>query len=392
METALILLGAGATAAISGGTLPVSKGFFSSLNSVWGAHRRDYPHLDTACNKVASLKGSPGDLSSVSLTDAWLFLDTVLKYHSATRCSDYARKLLRIRCNKMGNAMPHYLRKDYLNTHYSTLCADIRPLPSTLRKQIYDTFPRDDPVSYFLVIGGWELKHLLYKTYAPRTQDGRLYGSLMKSLADLRSLAVISFNYDIFFEASCREQGVALQLLRDDHTTRQAGAVLFCKPHGGWNIRHIDERIELPDSLADFVEDKHFDRLRNREERPAMIPYFSYPDEISAQHQTKYPQVAQFFLNQHLQMEALFQNARNLVSIGYSFSEDDAHVRQVVESVSPCKPGRGKRLFCILKSDSSKKHIMKLWNFDNEDGITFKYCKTGFDHDCIDRIRTFLGD
>jgi hypothetical protein len=394
MNITLILLGAGATAAISGGRLPVSKDFFSSRNSVWKNNRTDYPHLDAACNKVASLKGTPGDSSSLTLTDAWLFLDTVLKYHFAKRGIEYNKRLLGIRYSKMGDAMPPYLREDCLNTHYSALCADMYPLNSALKKQIYDTFPRDDPISYFLVIGGWELKHLLYRTYAPQTQEGRLYGILMASFADPRSLAVISFNYDIFFEAACHRHGVALQLLLDDKAAPDAGAVHFCKPHGGWNILHTDDQIEPPSNLADFIDDKHFDKVKSpecHEQRPAIIPYFSYPDEISVEHRTKYPQVGQFFLNQHKQMEALFQNARNVISIGYSFSEDDCHVRQVVEGIAPCECGRGKRLFCILRGDSRKKQVMKLWNFDKEDGTLFEYCQTGFDHDCIDKIRTFLG-
>ncbi|PTL37013.1 hypothetical protein CLG94_01745 [Candidatus Methylomirabilis limnetica] len=390
MDELLIILGSGATAAISEGTLPVGKDFFSSRNSTWSSNSADYPHLAAACQEVAALKSYFGDLNPVSLTDVWLFLDTVLKYHSATRQNkDYDYDLLRIRYDKMGKDVPIYLQLGHLNAAYSRLSAGMHPLFSPLRKRIYDTLPQDDAVVYFLVVAGWELKHLLYRTYDPREAPSgiELYRRLLAELQDLKGHAVISFNYDIFFEMSCSKP---LHLLAEDQTAEGEGAIDFCKPHGGWNIRHVDNCIMPFCSLTRFVEDTSFDKLPDREERPAMIPYFSYPDEIEIQHRDQYPQVGQFFRDQHHKMKKLFQNAKNVVSIGYSFSKDDRHVRSIVEKDLPSSFGRGKRMFCALRGSSYRKDIMDLWKFDEEDGKTFSYYGSGFENTCIDKIKTFL--
>jgi len=396
MDQHLIVLGAGATAAISRGTLPIAEDFFSPRNSTWSSNTRDYPHLAAACRRVASLKSSFLDLTPVSLTDVWLFLDTLCKYHSATRCNspntpyDYCLLRIRYEYDKKRSQIPDYLKPEYLNTNYPGLRSDMRPYFSALRKRIYDTTPQNDPVAYFLILAGWELKHLLYRTYDPQTRYAELYTRLLATLKHLEGIAVISFNYDIFFETTCQEQGVTLELLGHNHAARGKDAIPFCKPHGGWNIRHVDDRIEPFRNLAQFVEDAQFDGLPHHEERPAMIPYFSHPDEMSPQHEVGYPGVGVFFRNQQQHMQSLFHNARNVVSIGYSFSKHDIHVRQCVEKVSPTEPGRGKRVFCVLKGNSHKSNIMGLWKFDKEDGASFKYREGGLDDQSIDEIRHFL--
>jgi hypothetical protein len=314
----------------------------------------------------------------------------VLKYHSATRQnSDYDYDLLRIRYDKMGKDVPGYLRLSYLNDTYSGLTDGMHPLFSPLRKRIYDTFSQHDAVAYFLVIAGWELKHLLYKTYDPRKALSclGLYQRLLEELPDLKGYSVISLNYDIFFEKSCSKP---LHLLAADQTAKDEGVIAFCKPHGGWNIRHIDNCITPFCNLTEFVEEASFDRLTDREERPAMIPYFSYPDEINIQHRDRYPRAGQFFLDQHQKMKKLFQNAKNVVSIGYSFSKDDRHIRSIVENDLPSSSGRGKRMFCALRGSSYRKEIMDLWKLDEEDGKTFCYYENGFENKCIDEIKTFL--
>lgn len=389
MHEQLIILGAGATAAISDDSLPVGRNFFSS-NSTWSSNISDYPHLAAAKRIVESLKGTLGDTTPVSLTDAWLFLDTVFKYHCATRRnSTYDYRLVRIRYAKMSkNDMPCYLKADYLNNHYQTLCSDMRPFLSTLSKRIYDTCDQTDPVAYFLLIAGWELKHLLYRTYHPEISHGNLYARLLKRKGALGDVAVISFNYDIFFEMSCREQGVLLELLLDSDSVQDHAAIPFCKPHGGWNIRHLNHRIEPYRSLADFVEDQYFDRLPADEERPAMIPYFSHPDEISVLHESLYPDVGKFFLKQEERMRTLLKNARAIASIGYSFS--DIHVKEIVQGISSGTIGRGKRLLCVSKGEKEKADIMRLWKFKEEDGTTFKYRPCGFDEAAIGEIVNFF--
>lgn len=386
MNEQLIILGAGATAAISDGALPVGENFFSS-NSTWSSNMSDYPHLAIATRKVESLK----DTTSASLTDVWLFLDTVFKYHCATRLnSTYDYNLLRIRYEKMNkDDLPCYLRADYLNTHYQALCSDMRPCFSTLRKRIYDTYPQTDPVAYFLVIAGWELKHLQYKTYHPEISSGDLYAGLLKSLkSKVGEVAVISFNYDIFFEMSCRKQGALLELLPDSDNVQDQVAIPFCKPHGGWNIRHLNSRIEPYRSLADFVQDQNFDGLPDDEERPAMIPYFSHPDEISDPHDSRYPGVGEFFRKQEKRMRTLLENARAIVSIGYSFS--DVHVKEIVQGISSGQIGRGKRVLCVSKGEKEKTDVMLLWNFEKEGRDTFKYRPCGFDEAAIGEIVDFF--
>src|SRR5260370_31945835 len=84
MAERLIVLGAGATAALSE-RFPVGKNFFCS-NPIWKSKIRDYPHLALALRKVNSLEVGLRD--SPELTRVWLFLDTLLKYHSAIRLQD----------------------------------------------------------------------------------------------------------------------------------------------------------------------------------------------------------------------------------------------------------------------------------------------------------------
>lgn len=382
----LLVLGAGATAAV-GGTFPVGRDFFSS-NSTWSHSISDYPHLAVAQRKVKSLKDTSADTTPVSLTDAWLFLDTMFKYHCATRRrSTYDYKLLRIRYAKVN--VPDYLKADYLNNHYEKVCSDMCPYFSTLPKRIYDACDQGDRVGYFLLIAGWELKHLLYKTYHPEIEYGNLYSQMSRALNRLPgNVAVISFNYDIYFEISCREQGIPLELLPEVDSVPSRAAVPFCKPHGGWNIRHLNQRIEPHRSLADFVEDQRFDKLPALEERPAMIPYFSHPDEISELHESGYPDVGKFFLKQQERMQTLLSDARAITSIGYSFS--DTHVKEIVQGISSGRSSRGKSLLCVMKGDSERKDIMSLWKFEEEDGITFKYCPSGFQETSIGQIVDFF--
>jgi hypothetical protein len=91
-------------------------------------------------------------------------------------------------------------------------------------------------------------------------------------------------------------------------------------------------------------------------------------------------------------MQTLFQEAEIVVSIGYSFSRYDTHVRHVVQSALPSRRGRDKRLFCVLKGSSNRREIMDLWRFDKEDDKRFKYYGEGFDNACIDEIKSFLKD
>jgi hypothetical protein len=386
----LILLGAGATAAISDGTLPTSDTFFSSNNSTWSSSIADYPHLAAAHQGVAALKYRFENKTTVSLTDVWLFLDTLLKYHSATsKNNEYDHELLRIRYDNMGEDIPVYLRLSYLNTCYSSLVDSMKPLFSPLRKRIYDTFPQNDAVSYFLVMAGWELKHLLYTTYDPLKElpKSYLYRDLLNSLHDTEDIAVISFNYDTYFERSC---GKLLNLIAKNRHTN-AGSIAFCKPHGGWNIRHVGDKIIPFCSMTEFIEETAFDRLAGSEERPAMIPYFSYPDEIKDEHQNRYPGVGDFFCDQSEQMKNLFQDAQKIVSIGYSFSKDDKHVRSIVSAVRPDTTGRGKKLLCALKGSEKKKDIMDLWKFsEQEEGKTIYYNANGFDKSLLKIIKAFL--
>jgi len=50
----LIILGAGATAAVAG--LPTAPDFFSKNNKEWSTHRGDYPHLSAAYDHLHELE------------------------------------------------------------------------------------------------------------------------------------------------------------------------------------------------------------------------------------------------------------------------------------------------------------------------------------------------
>ena len=200
----------------------------------------------------------------------------------------------------------------------------MRPLFSTLEKRIYETFPRKDPIEYFLILAGWELKHLLYRTYNPQEKTNQLYEILLEKLKE-KSILIINFNWDIYFEEACNKVGRGLRLNTDGdkESVEQASqkAITLCKPHGGWNIQHVDNVILPFPTLSDFIEDRSFDRFEAGEVRPAMIPYFSSPDEISEEHRSRFPGVGEYFKKQHEVMKKMFREAEHIVSIGYSFSE-----------------------------------------------------------------------
>jgi hypothetical protein len=388
-------LGAGATAAISpvGTTFPTAENFFSS-NNEWNEHLKYYPHLSLICNKIGRFE------NQINLKNTWLFIDTLLKYHLATRKNDsYNSDLLRLRYIRYKNsvrAFPNYLAFECLNKSYIHLCEGMQPLYSISEKQIYDISDRSDPVSYFLVLAGWELKYLAYKTYSPHKKTNDLYLNLLQKLQD-KNISVISFNYDIYFEKACKIADWSLQLVDVDEMKSDKDdkdVTYICKPHGGWNIRHINDSVEPCVNLWESVEDSSFDRKQDLEERPAMIPYFSNPDEIGELHGVVFANVGEYFKKQREVMIKMFENADKIVSIGYSFSEDDKHVRKAIEKCGQNR--KEKKLFCVLKESDDDKaaelrcSIKKLFDFTNEYANNFKYCGNGFNDESIKEIAKFF--
>jgi len=355
----LILLGAGATAAISGSSLPTAGNFFTS-NAEWSDHKSDFPHLALAYKKVEHLKNKSRDNKSVNLTDIWLFIDTFTKYHSViTYNSSYNFRLLRLRYKEYGNSLPDYLSLRYFDSNYNELYADMRPLPSRLEKYIYHTFPRQDSVNYFLILGGWELKYLNYRTYSPDKETNDLYVKLLEQ----KNISVINFNWDVYFERACQAKECSIQLALNDNEQHDNNIIYLCKPHGGWNIQHVDNLVLPFRALSDSIEDCFFDRFEDGEVRPAMIPYFLGPDEISEEHGFAFPNVGGYFKVQQEVMKKMFKAAKNIVSIGYSFPEDDRHVLNLIKSIHNRKE---KRLLCILKgNDEEKNRIKKIWEFND---------------------------
>lgn len=392
MHDNLIILGAGATAAISEGKLPTAKNFFTS-NAEWSNHISDFPHLKLACDKVEHLKYEDSNNNPITLTDIWFFIDTLNKYHMAVASNapdnkQYNSKLLRLRYNGCGQRLPYYLSPGYLNAHYKELCADLRPLFSTLEKQIYTTFASGDPVNYFLILAGWELKYLLYKTYHPESNKVvHLY--LYEKLANNIPVSVINLNYDIYFEKACMTNSQKLQLANKDEKTDE-DTIYLCKPHGGWNIKHIDCYIEPCCALHDYVHDDSFDKKETCEIRPAMIPYFESPDEIKAEHVSVYPGVGKYFLDQQEIMKIMFEAAKNIVSIGYCFSNDDKHVAEILKK---CKDNN-KRLFCILKEVATEEfdRIEKQWKHLLKSKEGFQYSNNGFNKKSNSVIKKFLNN
>ena len=390
MHENLILLGAGATSAISDDCLPTAGNFFTS-NAEWSDHKNDFPHLALAYKKVEHLKNESSDNRPVNLTDVWLFIDTLYKYHVAMATIDrnnknYNSGLLRLRYKEYGEALPYYLSPGYLNNHYNELCFDMHPLFSTLDKQIYSTFTSSDPVNYFLILAGWELKYLNYKTYGIDKKTNGLYKKLIGELKS-KNASVISFNWDIYFEKACKAEGRSIQLVLNGNDKHDNNIIYLCKPHGGWNIQHVDNLVLPYPTLSDSIEDRLFDRVEAGEVRPAMIPYFSGPDEISALHGFVFPHVGEFFKAQQEVMKKMFNAAKNMVSIGYSFSEDDRHV---LDLITPLAGRNKKRLLCILKDkdEKNKERIGKTWNYDSVDN--FQYDGSGFRGESIKSIVSFL--
>ena len=401
MGKPLILLGAGATAAVTNGNLPTGENFFCN-NKQWTNRPGSYPHLELAYRKVQDLKCSGSD--PISLTDAWLFIDTLFKYHSAINSNNaYNYKLLQLRYRDDGTSIPHYLTPQYLNQHYARVCSGMRPLFSRLYKKIYETFPRTDPIYYFLILAGWELKHLLYRTYNPQEETNDLYRSLLKKLK-MECIPVINFNFDIYFERACRQESWDLKLeteANEKSTELPAQkTILLCKPHGGWNIRHTDNEICPFPILSDSIEDCSFDRFEDREVLPAMIPYFSMPDEISNEHLSQFPGVGEYFVKQQKVMKKMLKEAERIVSIGYSFSKDDLHVTELIKEMIQGESGQQihRRMLCILKDDKkimslkTKKRIMELWQSTNDHGGKgrFQYHEKGFDKQSITKIAKFF--
>ena len=379
----LILLGAGATAAISGSSLPTAGNFFTS-NAEWSDHKSDFPHLALAYKKVEHLKNKSCDKKSVNLTDIWLFIDTFTKYHSViTYNSSYNFRLLRLRYKEYGNSLPDYLSLRYFDSNYNELYADMRPLPSRLEKYIYHTFPRQDSVNYFLILGGWELKYLNYRTYSPDKETNDLYVKLLEQ----KNISVINFNWDVYFERACQAKECSIQLALNDNEQHDNNIIYLCKPHGGWNIQHVDNLVLPFRALSDSIEDCFFDRFEDGEVRPAMIPYFLGPDEISEEHGFAFPNVGGYFKVQQEVMKKMFKAAKNIVSIRYSFPEDDRHVLNLIKSIHNRKE---KRLLCILKgNDEEKNRIKKIWEF-NDGNNSFDYQGNGFNGDSAEKIASWI--
>lgn len=378
LTKSLILLGAGATKAVSNGRLPTSDDFFSS-NSIWRDNRSNYPHLSLACQKLAELKTAFSPLDPVTLTDVWLLIDTLFKYHKTVFSnSEYDNRLLRNRLTLPG--IPEYLKIEFLNNNFLSLAEGMRPLFSTMPKEIYDVLPKKDPVGYFLLIAGWELKHLLFVTYSPSEVTNTLYNDLLSKLSHIRDLGVISFNYDIYFEK--QSKGIRELELAWEGKNLGINKTTFCKPHGGWNIPHCDDTINPVKSLTQSIDASEFDRTLKKEVRPAMIPYFASPDEISIEHKVVYNGVGKYFSGQRKTMNQMFKDAERIVSIGYSFSKSDLHVRKLIEEL----PNRSEKRILLISRENPpeevKTKLFKTRHFSSYDG--------GFNQIAIDSIYEFL--
>ena len=145
----------------------------------------------------------------------------------------------------------------------------------------------------------------------------------------------------------------------------------------------IEDRFQALDSDGDGL----FDKLEEGEIRPAMIPYFSDPDEISKPHAAILPHVGEYFFNQQQIMKGMFNEAKKIVSMGYSFSEGDKHVRGMIEK--NVENRHEKKLFCILKGDDNEDKIKKLFNFKGK-SPNFEYCREGITEESIKKIVDFF--
>jgi len=399
----LIILGAGATAAVAaeGHTFPTANDFFDACNTDWTSGKSLYPHLSSAYNMVRALKAD----NKVTLTDVWLFLDTLNKYHSAIRGDEYNYRLLRMRYEQHRKDItdfPHYLTPGFLNKHYQLLTREMCPLFSTASKSMYYMYPPHDPVNYFLILAGWELKLLLFRTYSAAKPTNGLYAKLLAGLRDKRlHFTVLNFNYDVYFEKACHTENQEIKIW-DNLGQVPKGSIALCKPHGGWNVQHVTLPQKDGDSAQPLAEahetirDSDFDRTGEREERPAMIPYFSGPDEIKEEHERLAPKVGRYFMDQQNVMKKMLREAKNIVSIGYSFSRGDLHVRTAIEELANQNRHQSRRVFCVLKGEDkdpeyaeTKKSIFGLWE---RSGCGPEFYDEEFKTESIGRIGQFLAD
>jgi len=76
-------------------------------------------------------------------------------------CDSYAYDLLL----KRQQRLPAGLTIEALSQKWMHMRRKMYPRAATMdNKKIYKTFPRRDGVNYFLILAGWELKHLIYRT------------------------------------------------------------------------------------------------------------------------------------------------------------------------------------------------------------------------------------
>jgi len=230
------------------------------------------------------------------------------------------------------------------------------------------------------------------RTYSPAKEAEGYYGTLIEKLRnESLGVSIVSFNYDVYFEKACWRKDQLLELVYDEQGLPH-NAIALCKPHGGWNILHVDQLVFPFPTLSDSVGEKQFDRFEEGEIRPAMILYFSDPDEIKEEHKEMWPEVGAYFMNQWGVMKRMLAEAKRIVSIGYSFSDSDQHVREAIEELGDSR--HEKRLLCILKRDpdwnETTSRIRRRWSIDKGIPVEETFRCAGFNEGSVEDVLTFF--
>lgn len=353
-QNVLLILGAGATAAISNGKLPVAADLFK--NSFWEENKQKYPYLEQI---VSSRKNS-------SLTDAWVLIDTQFKMKHQ---SSYNQAMLDKRIKS-----EWYKNKEYKDVDFNF--NKVTEISNCALSEGFYTIIQDG-----LLLAGLELKHLLYKDYSQKVENLKLYCDLIRFFRNNNiSPSVINMNYDCYFENACFCRDTPLQLFRHCNLCGQYH-LNYCKPHGGFNVWHINDAI-LP-TVHNPISDYFFNKDIRNEIRPAMVPYFANPDELEEEHAGQWPNVGFYYRTQQERFKQLFEKSDKIISIGYSFSEDDRHVRKLVGEINnTCQ----KKYLVILKGDNKAKETLNRL-FSTE----VKLINDGFDDKTLKEIKAFMG-
>lgn len=301
----------------------------------------EHPHLFEMINIINCQNFSEWDHS---LTQGWIILDTLKKY--ILRYKKYDNDLYHARLEK-NKEYPGYkildrfedIARIYFNSSrrfYINSCAYkfINKIKGLELKDAILTF------AYFelmdLLIFRYSYPSIISEKNFNTISPYKALISYLNTTNKWDNIFVVNLNYDMIFELSYQNFGndfLPLFFIRDLHEFKKlylmnSNKILMCKPHGGFNLKHdsLTANINIPSNPYEGFTRKIFRYDFTNLLEPYFIPYFSEPDEFNQQHSYAFRNVAKYFNNQHKILIEMLIKSVQILSIGYSYPETDAHL------------------------------------------------------------------